>query len=204
MELSMRVQELIFASGRIRYFNDDVVDEKTMLHRTHIFQQTQSKFWSVVLEAFAVHYDFLRENVSRIIRENGNKDAAALVKKTKPKFAVKSVANSHESLVIKDSPSYACFPDSAIDELEGLLRATSKDVSAINWFCYQCARRAFREIGTDLLDRWLLQNSINKVEREGIMDIIAKQHIIHYPRPADQRDQYLKDNNIEKLVLVLA
>lgn len=203
----MKTQELAFPSGKIKYFNDGVVADEVCDFRSHIFQHTQSKFWSVVMECFAVHYDFLREKVSQVIKDKGEKDASALVKKAKVKFAIKSVRNSHEPLVYyEDSIAYACFPDSAIDELEGLLRSASKDVSAINWFCYQCARRSFRQVVTDMkaVDGWVLQSSIDKAEREDITLIVSKQHVIHYPRPADQREKYLQENGIERLVLALA
>ena len=203
----MKTQELTFSSGKIKYFNDGVVADEVYDFRSHIFQHTQSKFWSVAMECFAVHYDFLREKVSQVIKDKGEKEASAMVKKAKVKFAIKSVSNRRDSLVCyEDSTVYACFPDSSLDELEGLLRSASKDVSAINWFCYQCARRSFRQVVTDMktVDDWVLQSSIDKVEREDVTLIINKQHIIHYPRPADQREKYLQENGIERLVLALA
>jgi hypothetical protein len=203
--------QLVFPSGKIKYFNDGTLDEETMAFRAHIFQQTQAKFWSVIFECFAIHYDFLRVNVANEMKardEDRDKEESQSIRKLKAKFAVKAVETSHGNLVHRgEKHPYACFPDAAIDELDGLLRSLSGDVSAINWFCYQCAKRSFRDIcdASGVIDvNWSLKSIIDKVEREQITEIISKQHIIHYPRPADARQEYLDANGVEKLVLVLA
>lgn len=207
----MNHTELVFPSGKIKYIADGVVDQEVFGFRSHIFQQTQAKYWSVMFECFAAHYDFLRMSVAQVILDRGDKEAAAKVKKLRPKYAVKHVMNSHDDLLVElDGVVYACFPDTALDEVGELRRSSSSDVSVLNWYCYQCARRSFSQINTqhqklakEAKHRWQLESAIDKAERERITEIISKQHVIHYPRPADSRLEYLEANGIGKLALEL-
>lgn len=192
----MKLKRLEFPSGKIGYFYDETCSQQAIDFRSHIFEQTQSSLWSVVFECFASHVYFLAEAANR----------------SKPRIAIKSVSNCCGILVVEDDGKrYACFPDSAVEELQGLKRSDSSDVSVLNWFCYQTAKRAFLQVMADDMRLTELVLEVEQIERTMIGEIINKQHVIHYPRPLKpfskdgaDRSLYLKNKGVERLAISLA
>lgn len=199
----MKSIELKYNHSNILLFYNNKKNGKndyTPQHLVHIVSSSQrTQFWAVVFECFAFHFD----QILNYLIENADSKSVRKIESIDINYAVG--AFDLPVTVKQGTKTYVCFPiKEALKAIGELKRSNTNNVFTMNWYCYKVARNLF-----DLLvlkiskDQTGINSLIEQYERDNIGDIQSYKHIINHPRQAEDRESYLKNNNINDLPINL-